>query len=349
MRHLCVWAVVGALAGAAWATDASTAMARRVDRCTLSGSLEDVLGEIGKLSGTPVRAEWGVLAEAGVTPKVAVTLAVREATVGQVLDLALAQVARPGRSLAWIVRNDAVVVSTQMDILYGGPSGRRGEPAASAPAPALSRGRLAVSKLEFDQLPVRDATAFLGEVAGVNIYVNWKSLSAIGITPDTAVDIHLTQVTLGRALDVLMDTMSGSGDKLQRAYWILNDGVITIASGEFFNQTLSTRTFDVADLLVVVPEFQGPRMDLTSNVGAAADATASRSLWETDNARDKRETTGEARARVRESLVAIVRDSIGADMWQPTGKGAIRLVGNKLVISQTPLGFKLLEDACRPR
>jgi len=34
-------------------------------------------------------------------------------------------------------------------------------------------------------------------------------------------------------------------------------------------------------------------------------------------------------------------------MWEPDGKGSIKVVGNKLVITQSLLGFKLMEKALR--
>ena len=42
-----------------------------------------------------------------------------------------------------------------------------------------------------------------------------------------------------------------------------------------------------------------------------------------------------------------IKDSIGQDMWAPDGKGTISLFGSKLVISQTLLGYKLMETAGR--
>ena len=32
-------------------------------------------------------------------------------------------------------------------------------------------------------------------------------------------------------------------------------------------------------------------------------------------------------------------------MWEPTGKGSINILRTKLIITQTPLGFKLLEES----
>ncbi len=32
-------------------------------------------------------------------------------------------------------------------------------------------------------------------------------------------------------------------------------------------------------------------------------------------------------------------------MWRPVGRGSIRILRGQLIITQTPLGFKLLEES----
>jgi hypothetical protein len=56
---------------------------------------------------------------------------------------------------------------------------------------------------------------------------------------------------------------------------------------------------------------------------------------------------GNPRQQVNDALIAVIKQSIGEDMWQPTGKGDVKLLGTRLVITQTPLGFRLLEQAFR--
>ena len=61
--------------------------------------------------------------------------------------------------------------------------------------------------------------------------------------------------------------------------------------------------------------------------------------------RGEGESAAAQRQRTREALIGVIKDAIGQDMWQPLGKGSIRIVRNKLIISQTLLGFKLLDQA----
>ena len=45
--------------------------------------------------------------------------------------------------------------------------------------------------------------------------------------------------------------------------------------------------------------------------------------------------------------VAFATDTIGEEMWRPMGKGSIRLHNKRLIITQSLLGFKLMEQSLR--
>lgn len=65
---------------------------------------------------------------------------------------------------------------------------------------------------------------------------------------------------------------------------------------------------------------------------------------------DSGQTDERAKAeQLREGVIGIIRDSIGQDMWEPSGRGSVKIIGNRLVISQTLLGYKLLDQSLRTR
>ncbi|GAG27599.1 unnamed protein product, partial [marine sediment metagenome] len=157
-----------------------------------------------------------------------------------------------------------------------------------------------------------------------------------------------------RAMDLVLSQLNVGRDRFSSVYWIIDEGVVEISTGETFNRTTSIRIFNVADLLLVVPNFKGPELSLTSmgnnndNSSTGSSDTGGGLFGDanTTDAKDGEEmSTAEQREKLREDLVEIIKMTIGEDMWAPTGKGAIRLMRNNLVISQTPLGFKLLEKA----
>ena len=55
----------------------------------------------------------------------------------------------------------------------------------------------------------------------------------------------------------------------------------------------------------------------------------------------------ELKKKQQEAVVESIKATIGKEMWEPDGKGSIKVVGNKLVITQSLLGFKLMEKALR--
>lgn len=154
--------------------------------------------------------------------------------------------------------------------------------------------------------------------------------------------VRLSDVGVGRALEVVCDDVSGDRGKMQRVYWVIDEGVVHIATGEALNRRTETRVFDVGDLLMVAPDYAAPSLEF--GVGDGEDATAG-SLFDMDrNGTSGQRGAGPAGQR-GENLMAVIRDSIGEDMWKPVGKGSIHILGNRLVITQTPLGFKLLSEA----
>ena len=97
----------------------------------------------------------------------------------------------------------------------------------------------------------------------------------------------------------------------------------------------------------------GPRIDLESaserDTTGMGSSSRSNDFWDDDS--DEREREGESyneqKKKHHEKVVNTIKNMIGQDMWEPEGKGSIRVLNNKLVISQTLLGFKMLEQALR--
>jgi len=114
----------------------------------------------------------------------------------------------------------------------------------------------------------------------------------------------------------------------------------------------------VGDLLTFAPEFKGPRFSFdmignnsgsSSGTGLSSGSTNQReSIFDEETTREDREDRNSRavqRKEIRDTLINTIKEAIGEDMWAPNGKGSIKMIGNRLVISQTLLGFKLLEES----
>jgi len=113
---------------------------------------------------------------------------------------------------------------------------------------------------------------------------------------------------------------------------------------------------DAGVVLLVQPDVAGPRIDM-EEASQTYGSDQSRGggggggeMWVTDE-EDRRggeeESYSEQKKKQQEKVIESIKTAIGLDMWQPDGKGSIRVINSKLVISQTLLGFKLLENALR--
>ena len=320
-----------------------------------------VLKRYGELSGLTVTAEWAALESVGVTKETPVTLKTRPMRFSKLLDFTLSSIAPRRHPLAWQLSGREVIVSTQMRVLLRNRvslislGGRR----QAVPA-RRSTGRGGVREINFKETPLNMVIEFFRDLSGVNFHVNWRSLEATGISKDTPVTLNVKNVSIAQALDLVLDQLNVARDRYSSLYWVIDDGVVHIATGELLNRETKVRIYDISDLLLVVPNFTGPQIDL-QNIGnnTGSNNTSSGSGYggglfgsDTDNntgtdSDTEEEGIAEQRQRIRDTLTEIIRLSIGEDMWAPTGKGSIRILRNQLIVSQTPLGFKLMDRAFR--
>jgi hypothetical protein len=315
--------------------------------------LSEALDHYAKLSGLSIRADWRALRSVGVFRSSLVTLKASEITFEKLLDLTLHRVAPGAKPLAWYLSGKTVYVSTQAWVLL-----RRGSPfaaaARTAPGTVARRAprRRGVTEISFDEMPLKPVLDFFRDVSGVNFHVNWRSLEASGISQKTPVTLKASNISVGRALDLVLDQINVGRDQLGRVYWVVDKGVVEIATGEVLNRKLITRVYDVRDLLIVVPNFVAPSTATgTSGSGTGATGGTGRGLFEgmdvhasssTDTSSGG-ESMAKKRQKNRDTLIEVIKTSIGEAMWGPTGRGSIKIIRGQLVITQTPLGFRLLE------
>ncbi len=370
-------AAVGLLAAGAFAAEESAPagqlspqqlLAREVKAVSLAKEpLMRVLKQYGELSGLNVEADWDALENVGITKETPVSLQTRPMRFSKLLDLTLSAIAPKSYPLGWYLAGRDVTVSTQMRVLLRNQASLisfGGRSPESLPERRSSSSGTGVREYNFKETPLNMVIEFFRDLSGVNFHVNWRALEATGISKDTPVTLNVKDVSIARALDLVLDQLNVGRDRYSSLYWIIDEGVVQIAPGEAFNRTTQVRIYDIGDILMVVPNFVGPRIDLT-NIGTNTGSnTSSNGAYGTggglfsntgtyNNGTGSGSDTGEEeniaeqRQRIRDTLIEIIKLSIGDDMWAPTGKGSVRILRNQLIVSQTPLGFKLMEHAFR--
>jgi general secretion pathway protein D len=96
---------------------------------------------------------------------------------------------------------------------------------------------------------------------GTNITVIWNDLEAVGIDRDLPVTLQFpSEVTFKKALKEVLDQVGGGDVELG---YVVADGVIKIATQTLLDKDTYVDVYPIEDLLLSVPDFEGPRVDVT--------------------------------------------------------------------------------------
>lgn len=336
---------------------AEDCLRKTIDSYSVSCTLSAALADWSTRSGVEVRVDWAALEEAGVTQKTAVAAGADKITWRQAMDLLMANVSRPGKPLGWRVLDGVAQVTTHQRLIAmrgqeQRAASRIGEAAAGEKTPARPEGM----KMDFEGIALKDVLKFFQAAADVNFHVNWKALEAGGYSADTPVSLKVKGISVARAMDLVFDELGAGKDKFSSLYWVVDRGVVLISTGADLNRSWMTKVVDASSAMMVVPDFEGPRIRLdataaTSGTGTGATGTVGDQPIFREDARDSTRTApkslAEQQKERQEKIIGAIKAMVGEDMWEPNGKGSIKLLGNKLIITQSLLGFKLIEQALR--
>jgi general secretion pathway protein D len=216
--------------------------------------------------------------------------------------------------------------------------------AAESPANRAVRKKLMQThrKFEFSGVPFEQVTEFMREVSGASIHVKWNALEQAGINRDTPVNVKLTDVTIEKALRTILEDVGGIND----LGFVIDDGVITISTKEDLSRQVVTRVYDISDLIIRVPNFIAPRIDLSNQAGNAGGnnvgnggggffggGTGTNNVTG-NNVGEENEVT---RQQLIDDILELIRTTISPDSWiTAAGTGSIREMGGQIVVSQTP-------------
>jgi hypothetical protein len=96
------------------------------------------------------------------------------------------------------------------------------------------------------------------------------------------------------------------------------------------------RSITFSEILIIAPQ---------SGSGSGGSDGGLADLFDDEDEGPKELSEAQRRAKYRKTVSDIIKNSIGRDMWEPNGKGSIVILRDRLVITQSLLGFKLMEEA----
>jgi general secretion pathway protein D len=116
---------------------------------------------------------------------------------------------------------------------------------------------------KFRGRPLSEVLEQLGKLAAVNVHLDAKGLDEEGVSSDTQVTIDLTQdITLKSALHLILEPLHLS--------YVIKDEVLKITSEQLRDGEVYTHTYNVADLVIPIPNFvPNGRMGLAGALGEA--------------------------------------------------------------------------------
>jgi len=193
-----------------------------------------------------------------------------------------------------------------------------------------------IQKLEFDESEFGDVIDFLQDVSGANFHVKWMSLDLLGIDRSTPVTIRLDDVKLEKALRVILEDVGG----FQPLSFVVDEGVITVSTKDDLETRTITRVYDVRDLIVRVPNFAGPSLEL-EDVGAEGGGGGGGDLF-ADEDRDEEEGEVLSKGELINEIIQMIADTVDPNSWRIIGQnagpgetGSIRHLHGQLIITQT--------------
>ncbi len=86
---------------------------------------------------------------------------------------------------------------------------------------------------DLDGIALEVVIQYISKAAGVNIHTKWASLNAAGVSRDTEVSIRLVGVSVEKALQVILEDVSG----VDPLGFYVDDGVITISTRSDLDQS----------------------------------------------------------------------------------------------------------------
>lgn len=127
----------------------------------------------------------------------------------------------------------------------------------------IERKLITPISVNFQETPLGEVMAHLTRLAGINVHLDPRGLNEEGVTSNTPVTISLEQeVSLKSALNLILEP-------LQLSY-VIKDEVLKITSSQLKDGEVYTVTYNVADLVIPIPNFvPGNQLGLSGQLAEA--------------------------------------------------------------------------------
>lgn len=187
-----------------------------------------------------------------------------------------------------------------------------------------------VPTAQFDGVALVDAIDFLRDLTGLNIHVNWKALESAGVGKDTVINLRMRDLKLRKILSLILNDAAGGSELLT---FYVDGGVLEVTTQEEADKVMFTRVYPVQDLLVEVPDFAGPNINIEQNSGSGGSGSSG-SILQNGSGNSDQEDAQLTRAERAQQLLDVITSTIRPDVWQVNGGTAtIRFFNGNLIVT----------------
>ncbi|MAX24510.1 MAG: hypothetical protein CMJ19_08395 [Phycisphaeraceae bacterium] len=125
--------------------------------------------------------------------------------------------------------------------------------------------------VDFEANKLETSIAFIRDNTNVNFVINWTAMTNVGVEPDLPITLKISNVPASQALTLVLQQASANNE-LDPVSYAVKDGIVEISTlRDLKRRTAFLRSYDIRDLLVQVPNFDGaPDFDLGSALSSSS-------------------------------------------------------------------------------
>ena len=138
----------------------------------------------------------------------------------------------------------------------GKKDSKSGKEGVAATDRAVKAMNMVVEDADFQEMAFEDFVEWLGRFTDANIVVRWKVLEKEGIERDQPITLKQKKIKVRKLLGLVFEQLTADLRSVELA--AKADGnTLMISTKAELNTQLITRTYDVQDLLLSIPDFSG--------------------------------------------------------------------------------------------
>ncbi len=220
---------------------------------------------------------------------------------------------------------------------------RRAQPAGTLEV----MGRV-IPDVSFTDTPLDQVMAWLQEITGLNIQPRWQILDDAGIKRDKTITVQAHNLRLMQVLWLIMNEAGGTDLKLA---YRASGNLLVFSTADDLNKEMITKVYDVADLLIQVPQATRQSMfNVTqgmgqggSSFGGGGGSGGGMFNQGQQNSGDQSsgrygDQNGQGNQASMQRLVDLIMQTVEPDTWRDNGgNGTIYPFQNLIIVRNTIL------------